>query len=88
MDLDNIKKAWQESNITPSIDEQKIEKMLSNEGNSAFNSLFKYERFGRISMIICLFLAFPLFEEYIPVLIIFVVLLFRWSLSVKSFQPF
>lgn len=71
MDLDNIKKTWQETDITPSIDEQKIEKMLSNEGNSAFNSLLKYEKLGRIAMIICLLIAYPVFSNHLFIFIFY-----------------
>ncbi|WP_108823137.1 hypothetical protein [Dysgonomonas sp. Marseille-P4361] len=83
MDLDNIKKAWQETNISPSIDEQKIEKMLSNEGHSAFNSLLKYEKLGRTLMIICLLIAYPVFSNHLSVFIIYtvsVILGFFWQL--------
>lgn len=83
MDLDNIKKTWQETNITPSIDEQKIEKMLSNEGHSAFNSLLKYEKMGRVAMIICLLIAYPIFSNHLSVLIIYtisVILGFFWQM--------
>lgn len=31
MDLDNIKKTWQQTDIRPDIDDDKIRKMLSNE---------------------------------------------------------
>ncbi len=54
MDLDNIKKTWQATEIKPDIDDDKIQKMISNEGKSAFNSLLKVEKFAFFLMIPCL----------------------------------
>ncbi|MDH6308173.1 hypothetical protein M2451_001202 [Dysgonomonas sp. PFB1-18] len=54
MDLDNIKKTWQETEIKPDIGDDKIQKMISNEGKSAFNSLLKVEKFALFLMIPCL----------------------------------
>ncbi|MDL2303140.1 hypothetical protein LJC28_01965 [Dysgonomonas sp. OttesenSCG-928-D17] len=53
MDLDNIKKTWQETEIKPDIGDDKIQKMISNEGKSAFNSLLKVEKFALFLMIPC-----------------------------------
>lgn len=44
MDLDNIKKSWQESDIRPKIDEDKIQKILDNKGKGAFDALLKYDK--------------------------------------------
>lgn len=73
MDLDNIKKTWQQTDIKPDIDEENICKMLSNEGHSAFNSLLRHEKMGRIMMVVCLLIAYPLFSRYFPVLILYIV---------------
>jgi len=72
MDLDNIKKTWQQTDIRPDIGDDKIRKMLSNEGHSAFNSLLKYEKIGMWLMVGCLLLAYPLFFKYLPIYIYYV----------------
>jgi len=54
MELDSLKKSWQEANIKPAMDEDKIQHMINNQGHSAFNSLLKYEKLGIIIAIICL----------------------------------
>jgi hypothetical protein len=73
MDLDNIKKTWQQTDIRPDIDDDKIRKMLSNEGHSAFNSLLKYERFGIIMLIICLPIGYLVFGKYMPVAVSYII---------------
>lgn len=83
MDLDNIKKSWQEANINPSIDEQKIQKMLDNEGESAFNKILKYEKIGRIAIIACLLIAYPVFSKHLFAFLIYtvsVILGFFWQI--------
>ena len=72
MDLDNIKKTWQETNIKPGIDDEKIRKMLSNEGHSAFNSLLRYEKLGIAVLVICLPLGYLLFSKYTPLALCFI----------------
>jgi len=72
MDLDNIKKRWQETEIKPAITEEKIKKMISNEGQSAFNSLLRYEKIGIISTILCIPLGYLVFEKHLPVAILIV----------------
>lgn len=54
MDLDNIKKTWQETEIKPTIDTEKIQKMISNEGRSALENLLWYEKLGMWLTIPCL----------------------------------
>lgn len=44
MDLDNIKKSWQQAEIKPTIDEHKIQQMLDNKGKGAFENLKKTEK--------------------------------------------
>jgi hypothetical protein len=44
MDLDNLKKTWQETEVRPAIDECKIRKMLDNRGKSAFEKLIRYDK--------------------------------------------
>lgn len=63
MDLDNIKKAWQESTPSPGISEEKIQQMLDNRGKSAFGSLIKYERWNLISLFICIPLSFVFIDR-------------------------
>jgi MFS family permease len=67
MDLDNIKKTWQQTDLKPTIGEEKIQKMLDNKGQSAFNSIMRYEKYGIIGLIICTLVAYPLFSRYMPV---------------------
>lgn len=43
MDLDNIKKSWQETEIKPTINDDKIQQMLNNKGKGAFEKLKKTE---------------------------------------------
>lgn len=54
MELDSLKKSWQEANIKPAMDENKIQHMINNQGRSAFSSLLTYEKIGIIIAIICL----------------------------------
>ncbi|MDR2955431.1 MAG: hypothetical protein LBV43_10150 [Prevotella sp.] len=55
MELDNIKKTWQENEIKPSIDEEKIRRMLNNRSKNAFNRLFMVEMVYFILLIPCIF---------------------------------
>ena len=54
MDLDNIKKTWQETEIKSSVGEDKIRKMLNNTGKSALERLIKYEKIFLWTMIPCI----------------------------------
>ena len=71
MDLDNIKKTWQETEMKPTIDNEKIQKMISNEGRSAFNSLLRYEKLGIILLIICIPMIFALSLRHTPVIVFY-----------------
>ncbi|WP_029904799.1 hypothetical protein [Prevotella sp. 10(H)] len=53
MDLDNIKKTWQETDIKPVINDEKIQKMISNEGHSSLGKLLRYEKLGLFLIIPC-----------------------------------
>ena len=64
MDLDNIKKTWQQTNLKSTVDDYKIRKMLDNKGQSAFNSIMRYEKYGIIGLVVCMLIAYPLFSEY------------------------
>lgn len=57
MDLDNIKKSWQEAQVRLTIDEDKIQKMLDNKGKGAFSALLKFDRLGFWLLIPCLLLG-------------------------------
>jgi hypothetical protein len=72
MDLDNIKKTWQETEIKPTIDNEKIQKMISNEGRSAFNSLLRYEKIGIILLIICIPMIYALSLRHTPVIVFYI----------------
>lgn len=55
MDLDKLKKTWQETNITPKLDESSIEKMLNNQGKGAIAALLHTEKlFFKLLIISCL----------------------------------
>lgn len=71
MDLDNIKKKWQETEIKPNLETEKICAMLSNKGYSAFNSLLRYEKMGMIAMVACLGLGYLIFSRYPLIVIIY-----------------
>lgn len=58
MDLDNIKKVWQVTDIKPAISDEKIQKILDNKGKSAFEKLVKYEKIGLILGAICIPISF------------------------------
>lgn len=62
MELDSLKKSWQEANIKPAMDEDKIQYMINNQGHSAFSSLLKFEKIGIIAVTICLPLSL-IFKE-------------------------
>ncbi|MFT4224211.1 hypothetical protein [Dysgonomonas sp.] len=64
MDLDNIKKTWQQTNLKSTVDDCKIRKMLDNKGQSAFNSIMRYEKYGIIGLVVCMLVAYPLFSEH------------------------
>ena len=55
MDLDNLKKTWQETEIKPTIDDAKIQKMLDNKGQGAFAKLIKYDQLFIKLLIPCAF---------------------------------
>lgn len=44
MDLDNLKKTWQETNIKPNINEESIEQMLNNKTKGSYVQLLKTEK--------------------------------------------
>lgn len=54
MDLDNLKKTWQQTEIKPSITDDKIQEMLDNKGQSAFARLIQYDRLFLWLLIPCL----------------------------------
>lgn len=56
MDLDKLKKTWQETDITPNLDDSSIERMLNNQGRGAIAALLHTEKlFFKILIISCLF---------------------------------
>ena len=57
MDLDNIKKSWQNADIRPIIDEDKIQKILDNRGKGAFDALLKYDKLFFWLLIPCFLLG-------------------------------
>ena len=73
MDLDNIKKTWREADIKPAIDDEKIRKMISNEGQSAFGKLLSYEKFGLFMLIIFIPMGYFVFERYFCLQMLYVI---------------
>lgn len=73
MELDNIKKKWQNAEIKLDIDNEKIGKMLSNDGHSAYNALLKFEKIGAFAMVICSVFGYFVFSRYLPVSIVYTV---------------
>lgn len=57
MDLDNIKKSWQQAGAGRTIDENKIQKMLDNKGKGAFDALLKYDKLFFWLLFPCLLLG-------------------------------
>lgn len=72
MDLDNIKKSWQETEIKPIVNEDKIQRMISNEGQGAYNKLLKHEKNGFWALIVCIPIGYLLFKQYLPVVILYI----------------
>lgn len=62
MDIDNIKKVWQETTVVPSITDCEIQQMLDNRGKSAFEKLLRYEKIGLIICFLCIPMSF-LFKD-------------------------
>lgn len=64
MDLDKLKKDWQELDATPSsISEEKIKKMMDNKGQSALSKLKRMERIFLILILFCV--GVPFLHNYI-----------------------
>lgn len=83
MDLDNIKKTWQETKIKSSIDEDKIRKMISNDGQSAYRGLLGYEKLGIFIVAVCIPLGYFVFSKHMPLTVFFIVstvLILAWQI--------
>ncbi|MFV0418172.1 MAG: hypothetical protein ACK5KT_05535 [Dysgonomonas sp.] len=57
MDLDNIKKSWQNADVKPIINEDKIQRILDNRGKGAFDALLKYDKLFFWLLIPCFLLG-------------------------------
>ena len=82
MDLDNIKKDWQQADSSVSIGEDKIKMMLNNKGKSAFANLLKYEKLFFRLLIICFAISILFWFINIPFAIAYLLLLtlsFLWQ---------
>lgn len=90
MDLDNIKKAWQETEIQSSVTDQRIQQMIDNKGKSAFNSLLRYEKIGVAALICCIALSFVFRDKWaIGVYLITIALAIPWQLyKIKFLKKF
>lgn len=73
MDLDEIKKDWQQAVLKPMLNEENITQMISNEGKSAFNKIKRYELLGMIGMVFFYPLIVPLFR-YLELQVFFIVM--------------
>lgn len=73
MDLDNIKKTWQETEIRSTIDEDKIRKMISNEGQSAFQKLLSYEKFGLFMLILFIPIGYFVFRRHFSLQLLYII---------------
>lgn len=88
MDLDSIKKTWQEANIKPTIDESKIQKMLDNKGKSAYANLLKYDKCFLWLLIPCVFAGVLFYCMHpLPGILYFALLIpaFFWQLYKISY---
>ncbi|WP_165044170.1 hypothetical protein [Dysgonomonas sp. ZJ709] len=65
MDLDNIKKSWQEREIKPTISEEKIQRMLDNRGKNALENLMTFEKWGLLVGLLCLPCSFIFDEDFL-----------------------
>lgn len=63
MDLDNIKSKWNELEINPTISEDKIQKMVDNEGKGALSKLIRMEKIFILTSVLCL--GFPFLFNWI-----------------------
>ncbi|NDV78174.1 hypothetical protein [Dysgonomonas sp. 511] len=72
MDLDNIKKDWQGTNFKPTIDEEKIIKMVDNKGQSALARILRYEKMGAVVLLFCIPLGYGVFSKYWEVLAFYI----------------
>lgn len=81
MDLDKMKKEWQETPLEVNVGEEKIGQMIDNEGQSAFRKLLKYEQIGIIAAVILWFIS-GIFKY--PELVLFyrvtITLIFFWQI--------
>ncbi|MBK5720470.1 hypothetical protein JGH11_06260 [Dysgonomonas sp. Marseille-P4677] len=73
MDLDNIKKTWQETNLKPTINEDKIRKMISNKGKSAFRRLLFHEKLGLFILIIFIPIGYFVLERHTSMRVIYLI---------------
>lgn len=84
MDLDNIKKSWQETDIKPRIDKDKIQRILDNRGKGAFDALLKYDKLFFWLLIPCFFLGvlFSFFIHPLPGIFysVLVIIGFFWQI--------
>ncbi|MDF9830066.1 hypothetical protein [Parabacteroides sp. PF5-6] len=53
MDLDQMKKEWQETPLEVNVGEEKIGQMIGNEGRSAFRKLLRNEQIAIIVAVLC-----------------------------------
>jgi len=89
MDLDNLKKTWQETQVKPTIDECKIQKMLDNRGQSAFERLIRYDKIFLWLLIPCVFASILFYYMHpIPGIIYSIVLVygFCWQIYKLRFM--
>lgn len=82
MDLDKLKKSWQEADVTPTIHENKIQKMLDNKGKGAFENLLRVEKIFFWLLIPCAFAGLFFYHMHpLPGIVYFALLIpaFFWQ---------
>lgn len=81
MDLDKIKKEWQETPVEVHLDDEQIGRMIDQKGQTAFNKLVKYEKIGLVVSVLLLFMAnIFIYKELSQLYRVVVVVLFFWQL--------
>ena len=65
MELDNIKRNWQNTSIKPVLEEDQIRRMVSNISGSAYSNLLKYEKIGIFVFLLCLGVFFVFKEPFL-----------------------
>ncbi|NDW18482.1 hypothetical protein D0T53_06080 [Dysgonomonas sp. 216] len=77
MDLDKIKDIWKNTEISPSLNDENISRILNNKGKGALNRLLSYERLSMCLLPFCMLLPFihnKIFADIAPFPLVSIVL--------------